>query len=98
MKRRLLSLLAACACLGSLAAHAEDLSPRDIWPQATSAADAGNVDAAAKKTNELRETGKSYGIKTYPAYAISASALSRQAAKQGNKASADWGSKAADAL
>jgi len=98
MKRRLLSLLAACACLGSLAAYAEDLAPRDIWPQATSAADTGNLNAAAKKTNELRETGKSYGIRTYPAYAISASALSGQAAKQGNKPAAEWGAKAADAL
>ena len=98
MKQRLLSLLAACACLGSLAAHAEDLAPRDIWPQATSAADAGNVTGAEKKTNELRETGKSYGIKTFPDYAVSAGALSRQAAKQGNKPAADWGAKAADAL
>ena len=98
MKRRLLSLLAACACLGSLAVYAEDLAPRDIWPQATSAADSGNVNAAAKKTNELTETGKSYGIKTFPGYAVSASALSRQAAKQGNKPAADWGAKAADAL
>lgn len=98
MKRLLLSLLAACACLGSLAAYAEDLAPRDIWPQATSAADSGNVNAATKKTNELRETGKSYGIRTYPAYAVSASALSRQAAKQGNKPAAEWGAKAADAL
>ena len=98
MKRRLLSLLAACACLGSLAAYAEDLAPRDIWPQATSAADTGNLNAAAKKTNELRETGKSYGIRTYPAYAISGSALSAQAAKQGNKPAAEWGAKAADAL
>ena len=98
MKRRLLSLLAACVCLGSLAVYAEDLAPRDIWPQATSAADSGNVNAAAKKTNELTETGKSYGIKTFPGYAVSASALSRQAAKQGNKPAADWGAKAADAL
>jgi tetratricopeptide (TPR) repeat protein len=98
MRRLLLSLLAACACLGSLAARAEDLAPRDIWPQATTAADTGNLDAAAKKTNELRETGKSYGIKTFPSYSVSASALSRQAAKQGNKPAADWGAKAADAL
>ena len=98
MKLRLLLLLAASACLGSLAARAEELAPRDIWPQATSAADAGNVDAAAKKTSELTEVGKSFGIRTYPVYAVSASALSRQAAKQGNKSAAEWGAKAADAL
>jgi tetratricopeptide (TPR) repeat protein len=98
MKRPLLSLLAALLCLGSLAARGEELAPRDIWPQATTAADAGNVDGATKKTNELKETGKSYGIKTFPVYAVSASALSRQAAKGGNKPAADWGAKAADAL
>ena len=98
MKLRLLLLLAASACLGSLAARAEELAPRDLWPQATSAADSGNAEAAAKKTRQLTEAGKSLGIKTYPVYALSASALSRQAAKQGNKSAAEWGAKAADAL
>jgi tetratricopeptide (TPR) repeat protein len=98
MKLRLFLLLAASACLGSLAARAEELAPRDIWPQATSAADSGNVDAASKKTTQLTEVGKSLGIRTYPVYAMSASALSRQAAKQGNKSAAEWGAKAADAL
>jgi tetratricopeptide (TPR) repeat protein len=98
MKLPFLLLLAASACLGSPAARAEELAPSDIWPQATSAADAGNVDAAAKKTTQLTEAGKSLGIKTYPLYAMSAGALSRQAAKQGNKAAAEWGAKAADAL
>ncbi|MDP9360008.1 MAG: tetratricopeptide repeat protein [Acidobacteriota bacterium] len=98
MKRRLVSLLAASMWLGSLAARAGDFAPRDIWPQAASSADAGNMDAAAKKTSELTETGKSYGIRTYPLYAASAAALARQAAKQGNKPAADWASKAADVL
>jgi tetratricopeptide (TPR) repeat protein len=98
MKLRLLLLLAASACLGSLAARAEELSPRDIWPQATSAADSGNADAAAKKTRQLTEAGKALGIRRYPVYAMSASALSRQAARQGNKSAAEWGAKAADAL
>jgi len=98
MKLRLFLLLAASACLGSVAARAEELAPRDIWPQATSAADSGNLDAAGKKTRQLTEVGKSLGIKTYPLYALSASALSRQADKQGNKPAAEWGAKAADAL
>ncbi|HEV7571334.1 MAG TPA: tetratricopeptide repeat protein [Thermoanaerobaculia bacterium] len=98
MKLRPLLLLAASMCLGSLAARAEDLAPRDIWPQATSAADSGNFAAAVKKTAQLTEVGKSSGIRTYPVYALSAGALSRQAAKQGNKPAAEWGAKAADAL
>ena len=91
-------LLAASMCLESLAARAADLAPRDIWPQAASSADAGNMAVAAKKTNELTETGKSYGIRTYPLYASSAAAMARQAAKQGNKPVADWAAKAADLL
>jgi tetratricopeptide (TPR) repeat protein len=98
MKRRFLSLLAAPVCLVSLAAHAGDVAPRDIWPQAASFADAGNLDAASKKTGELMETGKSYGIRTYPFYAASAAALARQAAKQGNKPAVEWATKAADTL
>ena len=98
MKRRLVILLAAWSCLGSFAARAEELAPRDIWPQATSAADSGNIEAAAKKTSELTETGKAYGVRTFPLYATSAGALSRQAAKQGNKPVADWATKTADVL
>ncbi len=98
MKRPRLLLLIALACLVSLAARADEVTPRDIWPQATSAADAGNLDAAAKKSTELTETGRTNGIRTYPLYAVSAAALSRQAAKQGTKPAADWGSRAADAL
>jgi len=98
MKRRLVLLLVVWACLGSLAARAGEVAPRDIWPQATSAADAGNLDAAAKKTSELTEAGRTNGIRTYPLYAVSAAALSRQAAKLGNKPAADWGARTADTL
>ncbi len=97
MKRLFLMLLAA-ACLGSPPARAEELAPRDIWPQATSAADAGNLQAAAKKTTELSETGRANGIRTYPLYALSAGAFSRQATKQGNKPAAEWGAKASESL
>jgi len=64
MKRRLVLLFIAWACLVSLAARAGDVAPRDIWPQATSAADAGNLEAAAKKTSELTETGRTNGTRT----------------------------------
>jgi tetratricopeptide (TPR) repeat protein len=98
MNRRLVLLLVVWPCLGSLAARAADLPPREIWPQATSAADAGNMDGAAKKTTELTETGKTFGIRTFPLYAVSAAAMWRQAEKQGNKPVADWSAKAADSL
>lgn len=98
MKRRLVVWVLVWVCLGAVQALADLPAPRDIWPQATGAIDAGDVDGATKKTNELVEVGKSYSIKNFPMYAESAAALSRQAAKRGNKAVADWGSKTADQL
>ena len=98
MRRRLVLPLAAWALLGTLEARAGELAPRDIWPQAASAADSGNLEAAAKKTSELTETGRANGLRTYPLYAVSAAALARQASKQGNKPAAEWATKAADAL
>src|SRR5438128_1337418 len=95
--KRLLSVL-ACLCLGAVAARGDQIAPRDIWPQATSAVDNGDIDTATKKANELSDLGKSYGIKNFPLYAESAAALSRQAAKHGNSATADWAGKIADQL
>jgi tetratricopeptide (TPR) repeat protein len=97
MKQRLISLLAASMCLASVAAHAGDTAPRDIWSQAAASADAGNVDAAAKKASELMEVGKLSGIRTYPLNAASAAILARQTASS-NKPVADWANKAADTL
>jgi tetratricopeptide (TPR) repeat protein len=98
MKRRLVVWVLVLVCLGAVRARADQPAPRDIWPQATAAIDAGDIDGATKKTTELVEVGKSYSIKNFPLYAESAAALSRQAAKRGNKAVADWGSKTADQL
>jgi len=98
MKRRLVVWVLVWVCLGAVRALADQPAPRDIWPQATAAIDAGDVDGATKKTNELVEVGKSYSIKNFPLYAESAAALSRQAAKRGNKSVADWGTKTADQL
>ena len=44
MKRPLAcSVLLAWVCLGTLGARAEQLAPRDIWPQATAAVDSGEA-------------------------------------------------------
>jgi tetratricopeptide (TPR) repeat protein len=98
MSRFPISLAFVSVCFAVPFAHAEQVAPRDIWPQATAAADNGDVDAATKKTNELTDIGKSYGIKNFPLYAESAAALSRQAAKRGNKPVADWANRTADQL
>jgi len=98
---RIVVLAAACLLAGAAAergARAEAVPPRDVWPLATAAADNNDVDAAIKKTNALLDTGKQYGIKTYPLYAGSAAALARQAEKAGNTDVASWGRKAADQL
>src|SRR5438552_10199055 len=95
--KRLLAVLLVCVCAAPVVC-AQQPAPRDIWPQAAVAADNGDIDTAIKKTNELTDTGKAYGIKTFPIYAASAAALSRQADKQKDKPKADWATKAADQL
>ena len=94
----LVASLCLALCLSALSVVAEQSSPRDIWPQATSAANAGDIDAAIKQTNALIETGKSYGLKTFPQYAASAAAMARQADKENSKPVANWATKAADQL
>jgi tetratricopeptide (TPR) repeat protein len=98
--RRLLagSLLLVSLCLAPARAHAEQPSPRDQWPQATAAAQAGDVAAATKQTSTLLDTGKSYGIRTFPLFAASAAELARQASREKNAAVTDWATKAADQL
>ncbi|MEO6260100.1 MAG: hypothetical protein ABIP63_07095 [Thermoanaerobaculia bacterium] len=99
MKRLLVSsMLLVGVCLGSVPLRAEQVAPREIWPQAAAAIDSGDVNAAFKKTSELTDVGKTYGIKTFPLYAESAASLARQAAKQKNKPAVDWGNKSADRL
>jgi len=93
MRRRLIWGLLLCGW--AIFVRAEQPAPRDIWPQATAAADTSDVDLAIKKTNELVETGKSYGVRTYPLYASAAAALASQADKANAKDVAAWASKAA---
>ena len=96
MKRRV--LLLAWVCLAPLAAQAEQIAPRDVWPQATGAMDSGDAAAAAKKTNELIDLGKTNGIRAFPLYASAAAAFARQAAAQKNQAAANWADRAAEQL
>jgi len=98
MKRRLVLTVLAWVCLGSVGARAEQIAPRDVWPQATSAIDGGDVENATRNANQLIDLGKSYGIKSFPVYAESAAGLARQSTKRGNRLAADWASKVADQL
>jgi hypothetical protein len=98
MKRLVACLLLAWVCLGTVAARAEQATPRDIWPQATAAAQTGDINSAIKKTNELSDAARTLGIRTFPIYAASAAALARQEDKANHKEKADWAAKAADQL
>src|ERR1043165_726631 len=97
MNRRVCVLL-AWVCLAPLAARAEQIAPRDVWPQATGAMDSGDAAAAAKKTSELIELGKTNNIRAFPRYAAAAAAYARQAASQKNQAAAAWADKTATQL
>src|SRR5438128_4280268 len=96
MKRSV--LLLAWVCLAPLAARAEQIAPRDVWPQATGAMDAGDAATAAKKTSELIDLGKTNGIRSFPLYAAASAAFARQAAAQKNAAAAAWADKTAAQL
>ena len=76
MKRRLAAVaLAIVASMTTRSASAQQVAPRDVWPQATNAARDGDFETAAKKINELQALGRTYGIRTFPGYAAGASAL-----------------------
>ena len=98
MKRLVGTVLLVWVCAGVLAARAEQASPRDLWPEATAAADTGDVNAAVKRTNTLIENGRGYGIRRFPLYADAAESLHVQALQSSSRDVADWAGKAADQL
>jgi tetratricopeptide (TPR) repeat protein len=82
MKRRLAAAALACAAIAAAGdLRAQQVSPRDLWPQTTSAAREGDFDTAKKRAGDLLATGRTYGIKTYPEYAGSAAGLASQSEK-----------------
>jgi Tfp pilus assembly protein PilF len=111
MKCRLLAValvLAAIAAPGDVRAQGDaplalgggssnQVSPRDLWPQAAAAAREGDFDTATKRTGDLLATGRTYGIKTFPQYAASASGWASQVEKN-NQALAVWAAKTAGQL
>jgi Tfp pilus assembly protein PilF len=85
---------AAVAAAGDL--RAQQVSPRDIWPQAASAAREGDYDAAAKRSSDLLSIGRTYGITSFPQYAASAAGLA--SASEKNADLARWASTTATQL
>ena len=96
--RRAAAFLIALALAAPAIVWAQQVSPRELWPQAANAAREGDVNTAIQKTTELTTTGRGYGIKTYPLYASAAAALARVADKEGATDAADWATKAAAQL
>lgn len=90
------TIVLVLAALAAPALHAQ-VAPRDIWPQATAAAREGDFDLATRKTSELLTLGRTYGIKTFPLYAASASGLASETARDKPELAA-WAAKAADQL
>jgi tetratricopeptide (TPR) repeat protein len=58
----------------------QQIPPRDLWPQATAAAREADYVAASARVGELLTAGRSFGIKTFPTYAASASGLTSESA------------------
>lgn len=90
--------IGAVALAMTMPVRAENLPPRDIFPQAASAARDGDVDSATKKTSELMDTGKAYGLKRYPVYAAAAAAFARQTAADAKPDASAWADKTATLL
>jgi Tfp pilus assembly protein PilF len=98
MRGRLAAVaLAFVALTAARSASAQEIAPRDIWPQATSAAREGDFDTARKKISELLTTGRKYGIRTFPTYAAGAAAMASEARGK-NAELAKWAEKASHDL
>lgn len=70
------------AVIASGAVKAETaIPPRELWPQATAAADGGDIDGATQKTDQLLESARLLGIRRFPLFANSAASLGRQEQK-----------------
>ncbi len=99
MRRRLAAAslaLAVWAGVNDVRAQ-QQASPRDLWPQAASAARDGDIEAATKRTQDLLSTARSFGIKTFPQYAASAAGLASASEKDAPDL-ATWATKTATLL
>jgi tetratricopeptide (TPR) repeat protein len=75
------------------------LSPADIWPQATAALDTGDVEGAEARLTQLLELGSLLGIRRFPLYAESAATLAHQlSAEPEGQETSEWALRAAERL
>lgn len=77
--------------------HAQQASPRDLWPQVTQAARDGDFDEATRRATSMVATGRTSGIRTFPLYASAATGLASESDRE-NRELANWASKTAGLL
>jgi tetratricopeptide (TPR) repeat protein len=94
--RRSAAVLLAIALLIPAVLSAQNVAPREIWPQIANAAREGDSAIAEQKMLELMNTAKQNGIKTFPLYASAAAGLARQDGV--TRETSDWALKAAAQL
>lgn len=97
MRKRPGAALLALSLALAVSAFAQ-VDPREIWPQVTAAALAGDFAAADARVAELIESGKPFGIRRYPMYAEAAAALAREAGRQNDVELSRWALAAAERL
>jgi tetratricopeptide (TPR) repeat protein len=98
MKRHLAAAALALAAFAAASElRAQQVAPRELWPQATAAAREADYPAAVKRATDLQTIGRTLGIKTYPQYAVSAAALASRS-ETSNAELAKWAATTAGQL
>lgn len=59
----------------------QQLSPRELWPQATTAARENDYKGADEQITAMNTAAKAFGIRTFPQYASAAAAMASESAK-----------------
>jgi tetratricopeptide (TPR) repeat protein len=94
---RLAAVALAVVVLTAATGARAPMAPRDLWPQATTAAREGDFDTAKKKTAELLSAGRTYGLRTFPTYAAGAAAMASESKAKSPELAA-WAEKASHDL
>jgi tetratricopeptide (TPR) repeat protein len=94
---RLAAVALAVVVLTAATGARAQMAPRDLWPQATTAAREGDFDTAKKKTAELLSAGRTYGLRTFPTYAAGAAAMASESKAKSPELAA-WAEKASHDL
>jgi tetratricopeptide (TPR) repeat protein len=75
----------------------QQLSPRELWPQATTAARENDFKGADEQISAMSAAAKAYGIKTFPQYASAAAGMASESATSDPEL-AKWAARASTQL